>query len=262
MSASSAIGAGLGFLNPIAGNIFGQTSQADAQARAAQDRARLYNEYLSKRDTASGDIIGQLTAGGYSPYGPQTTTNTSSGYSSSTSDPHITAEYQPLESSLRGIVQGRLNSPSSLPAGYAENAVRSINDSYAGANQAAINAAGRKGLSGQQTYALASPTQTARAGQIADLRGNIPLLERQMQNQDLSLAQALTQAFGRGETTNTRYGQTGSTTAPPNIQNLMALLLGPGPNASMQTGYDQFGGGLQAGSNTGMQLIQMLMGGA
>lgn len=234
------------------GGLFG----GNAQQRAAQERARLYNDWLSKRDTATGDIIDQTRARGYDLYGPQVRTSRQSGTSHTSSTPTITSQYQPVESSLRRIVQGRLDNPSSLPAGYAENAVRAINESSAGANQAAINQAARMGLSGQQTYALASPTQTARAGQIANLRTQMPLLERNLQNEDIGLAQALTSAFGRGEDSTTNYSNYGETTAPPDIQALMALLLGPGPQAGQETGYSPWGAGLNAASQAGSGAYQ------
>ena len=98
----------------------------------------------------------------------------------------------------------RLSRGSSLPPGYEANAIRKINEASAGGAAAASNAAARKGLSGQQVFGLNAPIQTARAGAIADLRGNVPLLEREMANQDMAAEGQRQAQFGTGRETRSR----------------------------------------------------------
>jgi len=160
---------------------------------------------------------------------------------------------------MRSIMQGRLSSPSSLPAGYASNAIRGINESYEGTDAAARNLAARRGLSGEQTYAIASPAARARAGAIADMRGNMPLLERQMRNEDIGITSGLQQAFGRGEAGQTStWGEqqsSGTSTMPfsaSDLQALMQVLMPPGPQQSGQTG--------QSGAAVGLSSLGALLG--
>jgi hypothetical protein len=154
---------------------------------------------------------------------------------------------------MRNIMQGRLSNPSSLPAGYASNAARAINQSYEGADQAARNMAASRGLSGEQSYAVASPSNRARAGDLADMRGNLPLLERQMQNEDVNLAASLQNMFGKGQdTTSSQWssGQSsGSQTNPfsaSDLSALMKIMVPPSPQQGTQTGTSGVASGLDS----------------
>jgi hypothetical protein len=146
-----------------------------------------------------------------------------------------------------------LSGGSSLPQGYAENAIRGINESYEGTDQAARNLAARRGLSGEQTYAIASPANRARAGDIANLRGSLPLLERELQNQDIGITSGLQSAFGTGQagTSNTsqygtsqNFGQSSSPFTASDLSAIMNVLMPAGPQQTTQTGISPVGQGL------------------
>lgn len=242
-------------------NIFGNK----AKQNQANEQAKLYNDWLKQYQGTAQGLMSGAQAAGWNPYGPQTSTSQNTGTSSTSSrggqqfsnKPQITQEYQPLDELMRGIMTGRLAGGSSLPQGYASNAARAINESYAGADAAARNLAARRGLSGEQAYSVASPANTARAGALADMRGNLPLLERQMQNQDIGITQGLQSAFGRGETgqstnwnnSTTNSSQQGSQTNPfsaSDLNALMHVLAPPGPQQGTQTGVSGLAGGLDS----------------
>lgn len=229
----AAVGAGASYLKQRAAN------------KSAKEQENLYNQWLINRSNGVNDIIEKITAGGSDPFGPQVSTNVGKSLSTSLQDaltttsqrPVITPQFQPLVTSATDVAQSRLNRPTALPPGFIERAVAGINQSYAGANAAARNAAARKGLSGEQTFGLASPIESSRAGKIGDFLANVPLQERQLQNEDVSLASELARTFGLGSDTvskttgkTTTSGQTSNTlTSPPNIGSLAALLLPPNP---------------------------------
>lgn len=232
-----------------------------AKSNQATDQAKLYNDWLKNYTGKGQELYGQAQAGGWNPFGPQTSTSQSQGSmtggssSSFSNKPVITGEYAPLDALMRNIMTGRLSGGSSLPQGYAENAIRGINQSYEGTDQAARNMAARRGLSGEQTYAVASPSARARAGDIADLRGSLPLLERQMQNEDIGITQGLQSAFGTGQqgrSNTSSFSNTsnmGSQTNPfgaSDLSALMSVLAPPSPQQSAQTGTSAVGSGISS----------------
>jgi len=241
--------------------------------KQAQQQADLYNNWMKQYGQTGQNLFNQAQAGGWDPFGPKVSTSMGStsgtssmrggSQSSFSNRPQITEEYAPLDQLMRGIMTNRLAGGSSLPAGYASNAARAINESFEGADSAARNLAARRGLSGEQSYAVASPVNRARAGALADMRGQLPLLERQMQNEDIGMTQGLQSAFGRGEAGQERNWQTGQTsstsqgqsTTPFNAGDLSALmnvLAPPSPMQGTQTG--------QSGVATGMDSLAGLLG--
>lgn len=233
--------------------LFGNKAKGDQ----AKEQADLYNRWLQQYQQTGQGLFNQAQAGGWNPFGPQTSTSTSSqtGGSSTSfrNNPFITENYKPLDELMRGIMTGRLSGGSSLPAGYASNAARGINESYEGADTAARNLAARRGLSGEQTYAVASPAARARAGALADMRGSLPLLERQLQNEDIGITQGLQSAFGTGQegrsnTSSWSQGQ-GSQTNPfsaSDLSALMRVLAPPSPMQGSQTGTSGVATGLDS----------------
>ena len=239
----------------LVSGLFGNKAKNDQ----AKEQADLYNNWLKQYQGTAQGLMGNATAAGWNPYGPQTSTSQSSasGGGSFNNRPVITQQYQPLDELMRGIMTGRLSGGSSLPSGYAENAARGINESFAGADAAARNMAARRGLSGEQSYAVASPANRARAGALADLRGSLPLREGQMQNQDISMTQGLQSAFGTGQAgTNSSYSSgSGSQTNPfsaRDLSSLMSVLAPPSPQQGSKTGT--------SGIATGMDSIGALLG--
>lgn len=236
-----------------------------AQSNAAEQQAKLYNDWLRQYQQTGQGLWGQATGAGWNPFGPKTSTSqgTTTGTSSTqggrtySNRPEITAEYAPLDALMRGIMTQRLASGTGLPQGYESTAARAINESYAGADQAARNLAARRGLSGEQTYAVASPAAAARAGALADMRSQLPLLARQLQNEDIAATQGLQAAFGRGEAGKERSWQTGQTTGQQfgtsttpftagDLSALMNVLMPPGPQQSGLTGQSTVGAGLDS----------------
>lgn len=244
-----AISGGASLLSGLFGN--------KAKNNQAKEQADLYNNWLKQYMNTGQGLYQQAQAGGWNPFGPQTSTSTSSttGGSSTSfrNNPFITENYKPLDELMRGIMTGRLSGGSSLPAGYASNAARGINESYEGADAAARNLAARRGLSGEQSYAVASPASRARAGALADMRGSLPLLERQMQNEDIGITQGLQSAFGTGQegrsnTSSWSEGQ-GSQTNPfsaSDLSALMRVLAPPSPMQGSQTGTSGVATGLDS----------------
>jgi hypothetical protein len=228
-----------------------------AKSNQAKEQADLYNNWLKQYQQTGQGLFNQAQAGGWNPFGPQTSTSTSSttggGSTSFKNNPFITENYKPLDELMRGIMTGRLSGGSSLPAGYASNAARAINESYEGADTAARNLAARRGLSGEQSYAVASPASRARAGALADMRGNLPLLERQMQNEDIGITQGLQSAFGTGQegrsNTSSWSNTSGSQTNPfsaSDLSALMRVLAPPSPQQGSQTGTSGVATGLDS----------------
>lgn len=252
-----AIAGGASFLSSILGS--------NAQNKAAKQNADLYNNWLKQYMGTGQNLYGQAQAAGWNPFGPQT--STSMGQTSGTSAtqggrtysnrPIITEEYAPLDALMRQIMTGRLTSGTGLPQGYAESQARAINESYAGADAAARNAAARRGLSAEQTYATASPSNVARAGALADMRAQLPLLARQLQNEDVAMTQGLQSAFGRGEKGQERSWQTGQKTettsgsrtdpfGASDLAALMGILAPPQPFQSGATGISTVGAGIDS----------------
>lgn len=228
-----------------------------AAGKAAEEQQMLYNQWLQNRQNGVNDLIEQLSGNGFNPFGAQTTTSSGTSLSNSVQNllsqtstkPVVTPEYKELEGKFKGVVDSRLNRPTALPPGYIERQVAGINQAFAGTDAAVRNAAARKGLSGAQTFGIAQPGQTARAGKIADFLSTVPLTERDLQNQDVAMAEDLTRTFGLGSESTTKStgktttaGTTNNTlTAPPNLGALASLVLPPGPFAGNQTGVSTIG---------------------
>jgi hypothetical protein len=246
-------------------SMYGKHKQGKQAEKAAKDQANLNNQDLAARRMAQAKMLAGLEAGGWNPFGVNSlgsssessgTSNTSGVRDSYTKEnPFTTAEYGKSDELVRGILENRLSRGSSLPPGYEANAIRAINAASAGGAAAAGNAAARRGLSGQQVFGLNAPIQTARAGQIADLRGNVPLLERQMANEDMA-AQGDRQArFGTGresrthETSSSRTNSSGrgsdSRQVGPDIGALSSLLMPPGAQQSTVSPYSGWGNALE-----------------
>jgi hypothetical protein len=185
-----------------------QAKKAHAQTQSQLDA---YNKQYGDWQKGLQGFFGQGGAGQAGLFGPQTRTSTQTSREAGTdvSNPFITGEYSPLAGMLRSTYEGRLKKGTSLPLGYAERKAAAINAAGAGAAQAERNFAARRGIPAAEA-ALGSPAERARQGAILDLETELPLLNRQLQNEDLQAAQALTQAFGRGE--QRQFSRTGTTT--------------------------------------------------
>jgi hypothetical protein len=264
MPVGGIIGGALGGL----GSLLGQRSANKSAQQEAQrqqgivdaDQAK-YQQYQNMLQGLIGTpgAPGQL---GSNFFGPQTSTGTSSsfGHTDQTSMPVISQQYQALEGQLRKAIGDKLTRGASLPPGYAQSQIRATNESFAPQETALRNRAAQLGIPASQLL-TGSPVEFQRAGALANQAAQLPLLERQMQNEDLAQAQGLTQAFGRGEHqvgSTSQYGNT-SQTGPANIGGILSYLqmLAPKDRTIVQTpqGGSSLAAGLQ-GAFSGYNLGQ------
>ena len=233
---------------------------------AEKDARELENARITGNKALADSIIARAIANGFDPTGAQTGTQTSSGTSGYTSTqnsttsskPVITAEYQPMEEQLRGLIEGRLGKGQFSNEEFVNrtlaNRIRATNRTYANATANAENRVTRQGGGVLKSFGAATPINTARAGQIADSIGNAPMEARALENQDLDFAKGAIDAFGTGSQSNTsgRANTSGwntgsaTTTAPPNLFAPYSMLRQNDPKASMNTGFSP---GLQAGGD-------------
>ncbi len=108
--------------------------------------------------------------------------------------------YQGLGDLLRARAMERLKSSADM-SGYAASGINTINDTAAGIKQNVDNSLTSRGLAASPIAAQSDVNQqTARGGQISDFLNQIPLLQRQMQGQDLQQAQSIYGARPLGTT--------------------------------------------------------------
>lgn len=196
------------------------------------------------------------------------------------SNPFITGEYKGMGDLLRQGMMRRLQSGSALPAGFEAQQLQKINSGFDAAKVAAENRMAETGQTGgPASAAVAEQGELARAAAGNDLRTQIPMLERQLSNEDMNMASLLMDRFGKGQegTSDTTgvsqtdaSGQsrtvgggtssgTSSTTGTndsvgtgvgpqPQSGNIFDLLGGLGPLLMMMMGKGNFGGtGMGAG---------------
>lgn len=180
----------------------------DQQFRKADENQEAYDKWLAM-------LQGKIEGSGYDFLAPKTTTQTGHTETKATFNP----EAQPLVSKLSALYKDRLENPTGLPEGYLGSVARGTNDAYQGAQVAANNLAARRGLSGEQAVSIGEPIEAARAGKIADVANNMPILGRQLQNEDMQMAQAFSDML-KGSITDSR----GTTTAPADIGDYLAYL--------------------------------------
>jgi hypothetical protein len=268
----------MGFLIPAiigAVGLGADVLKSRAANKSVSEQQALYNAWLKERSAGVNSLVSNLAANGTNIYGPQTATQTGttasagssnttqnqtqSQTSSSATAPTISPEFTGLVGSARQLLEGRLAAPTSLPAGYVERAAAGIQAAAEPARQTMRNIAARRGVSAD-VLSLGSPVERQVAGQLADLTAATPLKARELRNEDLNMAANLASTFGKGSATTgsatgtttgssaTRSSSEGTTASsamtPPNLSELAALLLPPGPQAGTQTGISTAGAGL------------------
>lgn len=249
----------LGLIAGGAGAIFGGHNQAKQNQQATAENQRvqkLIDQWLSDYKGYQGDVKGML---GGSPllFGPRTTTSSGTSSSTSESTPTITPEYSPLAGMVRKQYEGRLTRGSSLPPGYEATQTRAINDSFAPAESTVRNLAARRNMSGDAAL-IGSPVERDRASKVSDLRAGLPLMERQMQTEDLTGASNLVSQFGRGERTSSSGRTSSSTTAPPDIGSILAYLGLLAPPQPPIVGAPSKPSALGAGITSGLDIGSLL----
>jgi hypothetical protein len=155
--------------------------------------------------------------------------------SSQTSTPTLDPKFAGMQDLLLQTIQKRLASPTSLPPGYTGAGIRNINDSYDAAGKATENSLTTRGLAGSPVAANADLTRNlARGGDIGHFRSTVPLVERQLQNEDFGMGASLLNA-GRGiQTTGTSGGGAGG--AFTNLAGYLGYLQGKGIFGQQQPG--------------------------
>lgn len=174
----------------------------------------------------------------------QTQTGTQTGNTSSTSVMGPTVldpQYQSLQNAIMPSIMRRIQSPTGLPRGYEESGIRKLNRTFDMARQGMDNRMTANGL-GRSPVAAAggNALDRARVGSIADFQMDLPMVARDMQNQDLGLAMQQME-FGRslaGRTT-TNTGTTSGTSTEKrddgsgggflgNMSSMLGWLIGQG----------------------------------
>lgn len=213
MPVTMAIVGGAGGALGSAGQYMGNKEQMQAQERNL-NRARADIAKGGRATEGWQDTIRQFMAGNPDMFGPQTTTTTTN----EDTTPTITAQMSPLVGMLTNRYQSRLQHGSALPEGYEATQLEGINRAYEPAQSQERNEAARRGISAS-TFTLGSPTERARAGDIARAAVERPLLERQMENEDMAGAQGLAAQFGLGQ----HRAGTSRTTSPANIGAILSI---------------------------------------
>lgn len=133
-------------------------------------------------------ILGLSAAGGALSNRPQTSTQVTT--------PVESPEYAGLGAALRQTVQSRLNQP--LPPAYETNGIKTINDTYGSIAQGLHNQLTSRGLSSSPVAGNADTNLALRrGGDIVNFQNNLPLVQNDLQNQNIAQAMQLYNS-GRG----------------------------------------------------------------
>jgi hypothetical protein len=118
----------------------------------------------------------------------------------STSTPTLSPQFQPLQALLLQQAMKRLQG-GGLPQGYENQGVAGINKTFGLADMALQNRLTARGLGRSNIAGSAlGRLETGRAGAIGQFENSLPLLQRDLQNEDLQFGQGLL-GMGRGTAT-------------------------------------------------------------
>lgn len=185
----------------------------------------------------------------------QAMTTTSQNTGTTTSTPTLDPQYKPLQDMILPSITKRLSNPQGLPAGYLENGIQAINESYRDASMGLDNDLTARGLGTSPAAALPTTMmQRGRASDIAKFRNSSAMMGRQMENEDLATALSALQ-FGRGTTSSTTGGGTTSSTGTGGGGSLLGgALEGLAPALGWLMGSGAFG---QSSAMTGPLVNKM-----
>lgn len=185
---------------------------------------------------ATGQTGGGGGGGGSS--SESTSKSVSDTVANSTVQPFILPQFSGLANGVFGQVQNRIDQPYSLPRGYQATGIANINDAYDLAGKSIENRLTSSGLGGGPMAAAAyAGAANDRAKVLSGFQNDLPLQERQLRTEDLQLASAILDSFGKGQkstttsrtTTNSRStgtssggGGGGTTIAPPMLGDALA----------------------------------------
>lgn len=165
-------------------------------------------------------------------FGNRPKTSNSSYNNTSTQTSALSPQASGLNDQILEMIRGRLSSPSALPTGYQERGIQDINRVFALTDQNRNANLTARGLSTSPVAAIDS--NAARAGEIAKFQTGLPLVERDLRNQDMDFASRLFALQPR--TTTTTSSGTGTQTQPGNMLGggldslgaMLGLLMGQG----------------------------------
>lgn len=116
----------------------------------------------------------------------------------STSTPSIAPEYGPLQQLMIQRATDRLRNPTGLPAGFETGGIKTINDTFDAGQQSLENTLSARGLSRSPIGGTPlGRMQGNRLSTIANFRTGLPLVQRQLQQEDEESAFNLL-GLGRG----------------------------------------------------------------
>lgn len=191
-----------------------------------------------------------LLSGLFKNKGAKPATNASTGAygNTNTSTPTLAPEYKGLQDMILPIVSKRLSDPGGLPPGYLEGGLAKIGRTHDLVKQRADNNLTSRGLGTSPVAAHVDAVgERARTSDIVDFQNEVPMLERQMENDDLASAMSLMN-FGRGNTSTGSGTNSGSGQAMGQQQGAFAN--GMDEMTSMLgflIGQGAFGGGTKVG---------------
>lgn len=143
------------------------------------------------------------------------------------STPTLDPKYAGVQQTVLDLITKRLTDTPADMTGYTANGISDINRTFALSKQASDNNLSARGLSTSPVAATVDSTRgMAQAGAIARFKNSIPLLQRDLQTQDLSGANSIL-AQGRGITTTGSYGG-GAAGAFENLAAYIGYLQGKG----------------------------------
>lgn len=156
-----------------------------------------YMDYLR-----TGMIPEQNSSSGSSSSSLTNSSSNTRGQSQTTSAPFITNEWLGMINPVRSIVYNRLQD-GSLPQAYRAEGLRNIGQAGSASRASMAQNLLSRGLFGREAGSEAA-LASDQAGQQASFLNSLPLLQRQLQDQDLQMATNLTSLFGRGMRTDQR----------------------------------------------------------
>lgn len=165
---------------------------------------------------------------------------------SSTQTSSTMPQVDPVYGGLRDILlknaTSRLTS-GGLPEGYETGGVRNINHTYDLIGQNQQNSLTARGLGTSPIAgAVDASRNLGRAGQIADFQTNLPLVQRQLQNEDFGMANnLLSHGYGSTSTGTQNYSQGGGASgAFSDVGSMLGFLMASGafkPQGNGLPGY-------------------------
>lgn len=155
---------------------------------------------------------------------------TSKSTNTSTTTTNLSPGATGLNDQLLSMIRGRLSAPSALPQGYEAGGIRDINSVFDVINQSKNANLTARGLSDSPVAGIG--TDNARAGEIAKFTSGLPLVNRQLENENMDFASRLFSLQPRSQTTT----GSGTNTQPGNmlgggldsLASMLGFLMGQG----------------------------------